>query len=150
MRSIRRFPIRARAARFACLAAVGIGIAGGCGSGAGNGPGALAAFQHRALAAISNVTQSGIGYSGHSVLRLLYGMRAKERAAAVSAVTLASVRPPSSVRRVNAWILAALRKLHRDFVQAGKLSVRSALATDGADVERLVSLRSAVQSSSAY
>jgi hypothetical protein len=145
-----RFPARARAARFACLAAIGIGIAGGCGSGAGNGPGALAAFQHRALAAISNVTQSGIGYSGHSVLRLRYGMRAKERAAAAGAVTLASVRPPSSVRRVDGRILAALRRLHRDFANASKLSVRSALTTDGADVERLVSLRSAVESSSAY
>ena len=137
-------------ARFACLAAIGVGLAGGCASGAGDGPGALAAFQRRALGVISNVTQSGIGFSGRSMLHLRYGMRAKERAAAAGALVLATVRPPTSVRRVNARILVALRKLHRDFVRAAKLSVRSALATDGADVERLISLRPVVQSASAY
>ncbi len=67
-----------------------------------------------------------------------------------SAVTLTAVRAPSSVRATNARIVAALRQLHRDFIRASKLSVSSALATDGADVRRLVSLRSVVQSSSAY
>lgn len=84
------------------------------------------------------------------MLHLRYGMRAKERAAAAGALMLATVRPPTSVRRVNARILVALRKLHRDFVRAAKLSVRSALATDGADVERLIRLRPVVQSASAY
>jgi hypothetical protein len=148
--SIRRFRARVPVARFACLAAVGLGAAGGCGGAAGDGPRSLAAFQRRALTAISNVTQSGIGFRGHAMLHLRYGMRAKERAAAAGAATLASARAPTSVRQVNARLVGALRTLHRDFVRAASLSLPAALATDDRDVARLVMMRSAVQASSAY
>jgi hypothetical protein len=137
-------------ARCACIVAAGIGLASGCASGSGDGPKELAAFQHRALTAISNVTQAGIGYSGHAMLRLRYGMRAKSGAAEAGAVGLGRYRAPSSVRSLNGRLVAALWRLHRDFVRTSRLGVRAALLTDGADVQRLVSLRSVVQSSSAY
>ena len=86
-------------ARCACIVAVGVGLASGCASGSGDGPKELAAFQQRALTAISNVTQAGIGFSGHAMLRLRYGMRAKARVAEAGAVRLGGGRAPSSVRR---------------------------------------------------
>jgi hypothetical protein len=137
-------------ARFACLSVLAVALAAGCGSGAGNGPFAMAAFQRRALAAIAQVTNAGIGYSGHAVLRLRMGMRAKRKAAAAGAVTLSRTRPPRLVRLLNGRIVAMLRKLDRDFARAQRRSVGAALDTDGADVQQLISLRSAVNSVPSY
>lgn len=137
-------------ARRACIVAAGIGLVSGCASGSGDGPKELAGFQHQALTAISNVTQAGIGYSGHAMLRLRYGMRAKARAAEAGAVGLGHDRAPGSVRSLNARLVTALWRLHRDFVRAARLGARTALVTDAADVQQLIGLRSVVQSSSAY
>jgi hypothetical protein len=137
-------------ARGACIVAAGIGLASGCASGSGDGPRELAAFQLRALTAISNVTQAGIGYSGHAMLRLRYGMSEKAQAAEAGAVGLGRDRAPRSVRSLNARLVTVLSRLHRDFVRATRLGVRAALVTDAADVQRLIGLRSVVQSSSAY
>jgi hypothetical protein len=137
-------------ARLACLSLFAIALAGGCGGGAGNSPVALAAFQRRALLAISQVTNAGTGYRGHAVLHLRMGMRAKGKAAAAGAVTLSRLRPPGSARSLNDRIVAVLWKLRRDFARAGRLSVAAALGTDAADVQRLVSLRSAVSAVPPY
>ncbi len=127
-----------------------LAITSGCGSGADNGPFALAAFQRRALAAIARVTNAGIGYSGHAVLRLRMGMVAKRKAAAEGAVALARARPPRSARPLNGRIVAMLWKLDHDFARAQRRSLSAALDTDGADVQRLISLRSAVDAVPSY
>jgi hypothetical protein len=145
-----RLAIGTTVARLTCLSLVAVAFASGCGSGAGNGPSALAAFQRRALTAISRVTNAGTGYRGHALFHLRMGMRAKGNAAAVGAAALSRVRPSSSARSVNGRIVAMLRRLHRDFARAATGSVGAALRTDAADVQRLITLRPAVNAVPSY
>ncbi len=127
-----------------------IALVSGCGGGAGNSPLAIAAFRHRALAAIYDVTNAGIGFRGHALLHLRQGMLDKERVAAAGAMTLSRQRPPSFARSVNGRVVAMLWKLYRDFARAQKRSVEAALGTDAGDVQGLVRLRSAVSAVPSY
>jgi hypothetical protein len=136
--------------RLACLGAVAVAILGGCGGGAEDSPRALGVFQRRALAAIHQVTNAGIGFRGRAMFHLRAGMRDKGRAAAAGAATLSRVQAPRAVGSLRDRIVAVLRKLHRDFTGAGKRRVEDALAIDAADTQRLDGLRSAVVAVPSY